>query len=315
MTASSKIAARLALLVTLASTTALGQPAPSDVAVAQSLFEQGRALMKEGRFAEACPKLADSQRLDPATGTLLNLALCHEEAGLTATAWAEFHDALTQAKHDDRDERARFARQHIEKLEPVLSSVTIVRAAGVRGDVHLDGVLLGEATLGAPTPVDPGHHVVEASAPGKRPWRADLDVGPNADKKLVEVPELQDEPSPGAPTTVRTSNPERRAAGIMLGGLGVAGLAVGTLAGLQAARKWSVRQSDCPGNYCDAAGLDADTTARHLAAVSDVGLGVGVVALGFGAVLVLTSKSNETHAEVRPDVGPGHAGMMVGGVF
>src|SRR5580704_17988047 len=162
MTACSKIAGSVALVALLWASAAPAQPAAADATLAEAIFEQARTLMKEGRFAEACPKLADSQRLDPATGTLLNLALCHEEAGLTATAWAEFHDALTQAKHDDRDERARFARQHIEKLEPVLSSVTIVRAAGVRGDVRLYGVLLGEATLGAPTPVDPGRHVVEA---------------------------------------------------------------------------------------------------------------------------------------------------------
>jgi len=314
MTASSKTAARLALLLTLASSPALGDESPADATRAQSLFEQGRTLMKDGRFAEACPKLADSQRLDPATGTLLNLAVCHEKVGLTATAWSEFHDALSQARREDRDERARFARQHIEALEPVLSWLTIVRAAGTRVDVRLDGALLGEATLGAATPVDPGRHAVEADAPGKRPWKADVDVGPNGDKKVVEVPDLQDEGPRVAPMTW-TSHPGRRVAGIVLGGVGVASLAVGALAGIQAASKWSARRNDCPGDVCNAAGLDEDTTSRHLAAVSDLGLGLGVVALGAGTVFVLMSKGTESRADVRADVGPGHAGLVLGGAF
>src|SRR5262245_18728599 len=58
-----------------------------DSAAAQALFDQGRKLMESERWAEACPKLEESQRLDPAGGTLLHLALCREHEGRIATAW------------------------------------------------------------------------------------------------------------------------------------------------------------------------------------------------------------------------------------
>ena len=62
---------------------ALGDANP---ALAQSLFEEGRQLMSNGKFAEACPKFESSYKLDPAAGTLLNLAVCHEKVGRTAAA-------------------------------------------------------------------------------------------------------------------------------------------------------------------------------------------------------------------------------------
>src|SRR5258708_30905435 len=53
---------------------ARGQEPASEGAFAQMLYRQGRALIGEGKVAEACPKFAASYRLDAATETALHLA-------------------------------------------------------------------------------------------------------------------------------------------------------------------------------------------------------------------------------------------------
>src|SRR5436305_1863991 len=81
-----------------------------DVTGAQALFEEGRRLMAAGKYAEACPKLAASQKLDPGAGTLLNLASCYEKAGQNASSWATFKEAAAAARqsgHADWEKAAR----------------------------------------------------------------------------------------------------------------------------------------------------------------------------------------------------------------
>ncbi|HEX5098164.1 MAG TPA: hypothetical protein VFV94_01635, partial [Polyangiaceae bacterium] len=62
-------------------------------AAAVLAYDQAEALMAAGKVAEACPRYAESQKLDPQLGTLLHLADCLEKKGQTASAWAAFRDA------------------------------------------------------------------------------------------------------------------------------------------------------------------------------------------------------------------------------
>jgi tetratricopeptide (TPR) repeat protein len=70
----------------------------ADKAAAQTLFDEGRKLMAKGMFADACPKLAESQKLDPGVGTQFNLSDCYEKMGQTASAWAGFLEAASARK-------------------------------------------------------------------------------------------------------------------------------------------------------------------------------------------------------------------------
>jgi hypothetical protein len=287
------IAATVLLLALVAaparSQTAADADGPA-VAAALVLFEEGRRLLAAGETDRACAKLAESHRLDPGGGTLLNLALCHEKQGRVATAWAEFQDALRRARVDRRADRVAFATQHLTDLEPRLPRVEIVvegtDQAGLL--VTLNGTDLGSAAFGSMIPVDPGVVTVVASAPGKRPWKVAQPVV-EGQFLTIRIEPLQANPSPVArarPARVlRTDAPSAAhrtptwAYAAAAGGLTAIGVS-GAFGWLAIDRR---DQSDreCPGGRCDAAGVAYNEQAQRLA---DVATGAAIVGLAGLAV-------------------------------
>jgi hypothetical protein len=218
------VVAKLAALgVLMTPLSAIAQQAGAEVALAEVLYQKGRQLMAEGKYAEACPKFAESYRLDAATGTLLNLASCHEGERRLATAWLEFTEALASAKRDHRDDRVRFAEEHLAAIEPKLSRLTVaVSPTSEVADlkVELDGVVVLGAARGVPAPVDPGEHVVQAQAPGRKPWSQRVTVIGQRQDITVTIPVLETEalavpvppvqsvpPSATAPSAETTARP------------------------------------------------------------------------------------------------------------
>jgi hypothetical protein len=284
----------------------------ADRAAAESLFETGRKLMTEKKYAEACPKLAESFRLDPTTGTLLNLAVCHRDEGKIASAWAEFKDAASLARRDGRSDREQFAQEQSKTLEPRLPRLTITVAADAEAEglsVSRDGSALPKPVWGVPIAVDPGDHVVMATAPGRVKWEASIQVA-EREAKIVAVPVLQVDsnaaagtapaggvaapagsatpvesgPAPAAPS----ENQGKRIAAYAALGLGAVGLGVGAFFGIDAMSKKSESDDNCtPG--CNQTAVDLSHDARTAARISTVGFGVGLVGAGVGTWLLLTS--------------------------
>jgi hypothetical protein len=166
-------------------------------AAAEALFEEGRRLVSEGKYTEGCPKFVESNRLDPAPGTLLNLADCYEKAGLTASSWLAWLDAAAAADAAKQTDRERYARERAAALKSRLVSITVVvpEASRVQGlTVQRDGVSLGIAAWGTAVPVDPGSHTVTARAPGRKPWDTTVKVVDGVQPVQVTVPVLDVEP-------------------------------------------------------------------------------------------------------------------------
>src|ERR1700690_2972081 len=75
--------------------------AQDPVATADVLFNDARAAMAVKRFDIACAKFRESNRLDPAVGTLFNLANCEAQRGQLVTAWTLYRQGLGKLPPDD----------------------------------------------------------------------------------------------------------------------------------------------------------------------------------------------------------------------
>ncbi len=258
--------------------------------------------MAAGQYAEACPKFAESQRLDPGIGTMLWLADCHAKNGRNASAWALFAEAeALAAKHGDK--RVAIAREEAKKLEPRLSKLVIdVSDVSAVPDVEIkrDGVALGRPLWGGPIPTDPGPHRITASAPDKKPWEGEVTVPRDGGTVTIRVPALADAPapppapkleapSPPAPAADPTRGRTQRVIGIALVGVGIAGAAAGSYFGLQVGSKKDESDRHCSGNDCDRTGFDLRKDALTAATISDVAFIAAGAALVGGVVLYLTA--------------------------
>jgi hypothetical protein len=271
----------------------------SDQAAAEALFRDGRKLYDEGRYPDACAKFAESQRLDPAPGTLLNLAGCYEKNGQTASAWATFKSAVSAAHQKGRSDWEDLARQRAAALEPSLSKLTIVVDAPVEGlVVRRDGQEVGRAEWGTAIPVDPGRHVVEASAPQRRTQRQSIDVAPRGSTATVNVGELARDTSAGGsgPVDAPHDGGTQRVVGLALAGAGVVGLGVGAALGLVAMNKENdALDHECNAqDLCSPRGVQLGQDAKSAATASTIAFGLGAAAVTGGLVLYFSAPRHST---------------------
>jgi len=341
------------LAVWISALATLSTPVWADVSAAdrnaaQMLFDQGKQLMEAGNYTAACPKLAQSLKLDPAGGTMINLALCHEKEGKSATAWADFKEALGSARRDGRPDRERAAQEHVQALEPQLARLMVSIAGNdEHEEVKLDGSMLSRAAWGTFAPIDPGAHEIVASSPGKLAWRGRIEIA-RSEQKSIAVPVLGtdtaaavsasatapaslgetkargDAPiaSPATPASSPFSDTgSRSSTQRMLGwaatGVGVVGLGLGIVFEVKRSSKVSERDGVCPTHEDCAIGsqvrIDQMTEdARSASTTGTVTLVAGGLLAAGGLALVLTAPKTQT-VSFSPVVSPTFQGVMVSG--
>lgn len=291
------VAAGVALTMTSLTASASGE----DPVTADALFREAKARMAKGEVARACTLFAESQRLDPAPGTLLNLADCEEKNGRFATARQLFVRASESLPSSD--ERVAYALRRAKELEPRVASIVLRvpqgAPAGVR--VVMDGTTWSAASFGIPLPIDPGDHVLDVRADGHvpRPMQISLASG---EAKTVDVVWGSPVTSPPRPAPVngdavvgQGTSPEepsssgRRTAGYVIGGAGLVALAVGAVTGVMVIGYANTYADHCKPD-CDEEGRRAAERGKPFNVLSPVLLGLGAVGTGVGLYLLLSDE-------------------------
>jgi serine/threonine-protein kinase len=310
--------------------------------------------MQHKDFVQACPKLEESQRLDPGVGTLLYLAHCYEQLGRNASAWATFKEAAYAAADAGQSDRESMALERAEQLKPKLAYLTVrVLEPETEGlEVRRGSEMLRPATWGVPVPVDSGEHLIEAKAPGRKSWEQQVKVakGPGTTEVLVPrlaleepepvsapppppAPPQQKKPAPvvSAPQQVNPAPPPEQDAasgspqrtwGWITLAAGGASVAAGGIFGLLAAQANAEADKQCRPNdptLCSPEGVTLGETATNRAGVATLATGLGAALLVTGGILLFTAPSDEpsTHAalEVGAQVQPQGALLGIKGAW
>lgn len=324
--ASRVLAASLALTLTLGPTrvaraqpespktdASSAPPSPATASAAEQaelLFREAKLRMADKRYAEACGLFAESQRLDPAPGTLLALAACHEADGRLATAWAEYTAVAAQSRVEGRADREEVAKQRASEIEPKLGHLKIElgdKAKAIGGlRVRRDGAEIGAAVLGIAIPVDPGEHLVESTAEGRVAFKRSIKVDAGPTSTIVRIDDLDVDPSfaPAAPPAIAPVDARlsgigdtQRVAGFVSLGLGVVGGGLATVFAVQASSQASDAEKTCPrGAPCHDANAAAlsRSSVRNADVATGLLVGAGVAAAVGLALVILAPRAKKT---------------------
>lgn len=303
-----------ALLVSLAPSVAF---AASPAAQAAARDAQGRKLMATHDYTAACAKFEESQSIAPSIAASLDLGACYEKGGKLASAWNAYKSAAAAAVSAHQKAHAQTAHKAMARVESKMSRITInvpdnARASGL--EVRLDGNAVDSSDFGNALPKDGGSHDVEATASGKKPWKKHVDLDASGQTVAVDVPALEDDappkkvaaagakgeaadgttPAPEAATasTDKDAHPgqSQRTIGIVVGVVGIAGLATGIVGGIVASSNANDLKAACgSGPTCDPSNQGTHDSAVTWATVSDVAFIAGGAALAAGAVIYLTA--------------------------
>jgi hypothetical protein len=301
----------------LLSPSAQGQSGNKSAATA--LFKEGRDAFDKGDFPTACTKFAESQKADPAPGTLLNLAVCEDRLGKLLSAKQRLEELIPQLPKSD--DRIPFAKELAVKLDERIPRLKLILARTAPPDTKVK--LAGESAplpLDTPIPMDPGKHDLVVTAPGR--------LGVQVQVQLEEKQRVEQAVAPGVSLAAETDKPPdvpkndsssaglRRILGISAGGLGVAFFGVATATGVVLLGKKSDVDAHCPNMRCDAEGIRLKNEAEStpLLPLNTASWIIGISGVAAGTVLIVTSLGGDKTAAFGPTVLPtGGVGFGVRG--
>jgi hypothetical protein len=293
-------------------------------AAAEALFRAGRQAADQKDWKTACARFEESNRLEPASGTVFNLAHCREQLGELASAWQRYLEV--KDKLEPGDSRLEVVTERIASLERRLPKLTLENDGSIPGMVALrDDKEVGAATFGVPLPVDPGKHTIVVRARGRRDnvitvelaegEQRSLKLEPGAPADAVK-PVKGSAPPASAPAERRDAPSSTRTAGFVIGGVGAAGLVTSLVTGALVLSKKSTVDDECSNKVCSPEGVQAGEDGALFSTVSTVAFAVGAVGLGVGTYLVLSSDdSGEERSRLELRALPGQASVTLGGRF
>ena len=222
-----------------------------------ALYKEGLAFAETGRWNEALLKFQKVVAIRSAPPALIALATAQEKSGQFASAKKTYTKARADARAAGDDPLARRSDAALAALAARVPRVVVRLPLGVvNAQVTLDGTPMQPTAQGIE--VDPGEHLVAASAPGRQPFNRRFQIREGQEHQvLVELGSAGVTSS--APALLSPSHPDDDDAGtrttfptasVILGGAGGLLAAVGVIVRIIGQSDYDEASVDCPENRC-----------------------------------------------------------------
>jgi hypothetical protein len=304
----------------------LARFAAAEPTAAEDEYRRGVAAFEAGDYVVACRALGESYRLDPLPGALFTLATCEMRAGKLASAVAHFADylELVEGLPDEQQtrevERRAVAEAERRKLRAQVPRLKLMlNDSSHTSQITLNGVDVPLQSLGLELPVDPGEQVVEQRFTSGQLHSERVTLQPG-ESKVVVLRASEDPPlasaAPQSPSAASDTAGSNSALPFVLGGIGVAGVVVGSIAGSFAIANAAVVRRECDGAACrSVTGKVAADAGQREALISTLAFGVGVAGLTAGIVLFATRSDAASPRTGRLEVGISPQQVTLSGAF
>jgi hypothetical protein len=262
----------------------------ADLTKARALFQRGIELEQAGNWSAAVQTFREVGQVRMTPQVRFHIALCEERLGRLVAALGGYELALAEADSVGGDFRSE-VETNVNRLRESIPRIVIERGTGAEAaTIELDGVVLGDSSVGVEVPLDPGPHAVTARAPGYRTLEKTVTVAENS----REVVAIELEPLPkdellaaGGGGAVQTQ-PIPKVVPYVIGGVGAASLiASGVFFSLRQ-NALSDLESGCPNHTCPAGDpslRDKNDSMRTYHYGALITLGTGVALVGTAVVL------------------------------
>jgi hypothetical protein len=305
-----------AMPATVGRDAAAQQPSGEQLAKGRELFRQGVQLEAAGDWAGALGKFEAVAAIKMTPQVRFHTARCQHKLGKLLEALGGYRLAAHEAQGSTDPkigEVLRESQQAVAEIEQKIPKLLIKRGKGAEAaSVTLDGVSLGESSIGKEFPVNPGAHAIELTVPGGKPTKITVTVSEGDSKTIDLVPEPGDKPEPVAPLASASASaeepkpppkpPEESSPVLPWIAIGVGGASLVTsgVAFLMRSSAVGDLESKCKPDVCPASMQDTADKGKMYTTLGNVTLAVGLVGVGVGTVLLLTRGGSAPSSESAP---------------
>jgi hypothetical protein len=209
---------------------------PHTLAKARETFRVGLTSEAAGKWEAALAAFKEVALVKSTPQVRYHIGNCEEKMGHYVEALGAYRLALHEAPEVKAKDVEQAAQEALVALEPKIPKLTIERGDGATvAEVTMDGTSLGPSTIGTSTLVNPGPHIIKATAPGREPFTLEFTLADAETKTVTLVLEATKAavapvaptvapPPAEAPPDVRPAMSPLKIAGFVGAGVGVAGI-------------------------------------------------------------------------------------------